>query len=628
MAIANGGPLSAVAAAKLKASGISNLDGVQEPITNPVLSNNESDLEDSEPDEPPPIDIHRNLKLCSWDDNGGTIVSESDRELTLNLNKNATVALIGCYDIKVLKGAINISGANIGADKRAGESAPVRRAFVPSTHPIVKVRGLDSSNRIQFLHCREPTPFAPISPLFRDIWRAASTREQHTRSFELITESDADPLNRSLTPELIPADWVRTVEECASSSAVTLISGAPSSGKSTFAKRLVNRYLTGFGKTARALPSIYFLDLDPNAPEYTPHGQISLLRIREVNLGPSFTHPTPVQARSPANEVVRAHPHPLSGTPNFEDHSIASALDLFQTYVSLRHQNGPVPLIINTPGTMYASHFNILLHLLSKTKPQHLVHTANPSAISPVDASKLHDLTTTAAKTRTAVHDITAQTALNTPSHTAANLRDMQMQSYFHCTGLSASLHRTYTPHPLSTHPPWTFNYSSTAATHQSLLAFLPLSEYTPPSSLPTLLTGTLIHIHHLLPFHPNPPLPPNPTSGLIAPPDPRTSHLVCTALLRGWDAAARAVQVLVPRTHEGALRGLQAQTTVFVSGWGEVPGWAYVEDAYWAVEQQGEGGGEDGNTMAALPPWVASKALMDGMGYLNTVRRVRKFQQ
>jgi polynucleotide 5'-hydroxyl-kinase GRC3/NOL9 len=92
-------------------------------------------------------------------------------------------------------------------------------------------------------------------------------------------------------------------------------------------------------------------------------------------------------------------------------------------------------------------------------------------------------------------------------------------------------------------------------------------------------------------------------------------------ALVRGFDPEAGVVQVIVPKCQEDMLLGLKAERTVFVAGCCEMPEWAFVEDMY--VAQHEGKSREEGE----MPTWVQKEDVIDGMGYLNTVRRVRKFQ-
>jgi hypothetical protein len=142
--------------------------------------------EESDLDEEPLI-TRQNLKLCTWRNDDQNILSNTDDELIVKLSKHTTIALIGVFQFKVLRGAIHINGANIGALSFNGEKDQVYTAYVPATHPISKIRGLDNANHVQFISCEEPRPLANISPLFADIWNVA--RGSH--SFKVVSTSPA-----------------------------------------------------------------------------------------------------------------------------------------------------------------------------------------------------------------------------------------------------------------------------------------------------------------------------------------------------------------------------------------------------------------------------------------------------
>jgi polynucleotide 5'-hydroxyl-kinase GRC3/NOL9 len=467
-----------------------------------------------------------------------------------------------------------------------------------------------------------------------------------TKTFCQITESEADALGRPLCPEASPEDWLRAVEDCALEPSITVTIGAPSTGKSTFVRRLLNRYLTGQGKSARSVPAVCYLDLDPAKPEYTPHGQVSLSVIRTLNLGPNFTHPTTEPSssfNSKTNAIIRAHSMP-SNLANYAHHYRACAEDLFLAYKTLQAQDPLIPLVINTPGSVYTSDFDLLTSLISRFKPHHTVHLGDIHSIDTDHATRLHTLQTAVSQYRGTFHELAAhvQTPV-VPQRTDTELRAMQMQSYFHLTTTNNRNSQTPTPTwsqtPLSHLVPWEFTYDSTPERLQSFIGFLPYSEPTEPSSLHASLNGALIHIvestssaipspytdlprtkNHRLPYFPS-----SEQTGMFEPLDPRSSKVICTALIRGFDVDRKVVQVLVPKMYESALYRLVPDRTVFVGGCCETPEWAYVEDVYGARKGVGARDGMVGELGGI--PWVEDRARMDGMGYLNTVRRVRKFQ-
>jgi polynucleotide 5'-hydroxyl-kinase GRC3/NOL9 len=142
----------------------------------------ESDLDEE------PLVVRQNLKLCTWRNEAQNIFSNTDNELVVKLSKHMTIALIGVFQFKVLRGAVHINGANIGALSPNGQKDQVYTAYVPSTHPMSKIRGLDNVNQVQFISCEEPRPLANVSPLFADIWHAR-TANRGSRSFDVVSQT-------------------------------------------------------------------------------------------------------------------------------------------------------------------------------------------------------------------------------------------------------------------------------------------------------------------------------------------------------------------------------------------------------------------------------------------------------
>ncbi|KAK1909983.1 hypothetical protein P3342_008155 [Pyrenophora teres f. teres] len=630
----SGKPLTAIAAARLRTEAAAKvvktaevaLEQIAMP-SSPLLQSRDSDIEEVESEEEV-VPVQHNVKLCNWRSEPQNVLSETDTELKISLSKHTTIALIGCFDFTVLRGAVNVNGANIGTVSRDGQKNRVYRAYVPATHPIFKIRGLDGTNHIQIKTCKPPAPLASISPLFKEIWNE-DTRDGKNRSFRIVIHSDADVLSRPLRPEVTPEDWLRAIEDCTSTPSITLVTGSSSSGKSTYARRLVNRSLTGLGKTAPSVPAVCYMDLDPKKQEHAPGGQISLVVVRDLNLGPGFTHPSAIpRSKEARTEIIRAHPIPTNFA-NYTEYYQSCVEDLFLAYKTIRSRDTSLPLVIDTPAFLYTSEVEILSKLLTRFKPHNIVHIHDTRATDTETSARLQLLQTTASQYHGTVHGITAQKPLSAPIRTENELCAMQMQSYFHLksSSMNAGESQTlrWTPEPLSHLVPWEFCYEETAERSQDLAAFALYSEPVEPSSLVHALNGSIVQIIQSTSSIVSNPLPrtqkyripylaESERMGMVEPLDPRLTKLVCTALIRGFNPEKRVVEVLVPKTHESLLYSLSPDRTVFVGGCSDVPEWASLEDAY-------------AKKATALPLWVEKEDVIDKMGYMSTVRRVRRFQ-
>ncbi|CAO2656205.1 Nn.00g050080.m01.CDS01 [Neocucurbitaria sp. VM-36] len=657
-AVANGNPLSAIAAARLRAGaaakGITTPEITHEPVPIPStpapesvesgsrLLGPEEEERREEEEEEGHTSFRRKLKFCNWRNDSQDIISNTDSELTLNLNKHSTIALVGSFKFKVLRGAVNINGANISTASRAAQDNGFYHAFVPAIHPILKIRGLDGTNHIKFMSCRDPMPLARNSPLCVH----NSDITPVTRSFKIITDSNADPLYHTLSPEVIPEDWIRAIEDCSTPSSITLVTGSPQSGKSTFAGRLLNRYLTGLGRNAPPVPAVCYLDLDPFKPEYTTSGQISLVVVRDIKLSPGFANPVTIPgiASSRANETIRAHPIPTS-LANYADYYHLCIEDLFLAYKTIISDGTAPPLIINTPGFLYASRFDMLNELLCRFKPHNIIHLGDTQHIDTETATKLHSLRTAFSQYRSAVHEITAQAPSLDPIITEVDINAMHMQSYFHLeaggtkSGQPQSL--SWALEALSCLVPWEFCYRDTIKRSQDIVGFAMYTEPLEPAALMHALNGSIVHIvqttsptipspftelprtsRYRIPYFPK-----SERTGVVEPLDPRTSRLICTAMIRGFDPATDVVQILVPKTHEALLYSLLPERTVFIGGCADMPDWAYLEDTPTIKSIGRFGATSSGEENRHGIPWAEEPRAINSMGYLNTVRRVRKFQ-
>jgi polynucleotide 5'-hydroxyl-kinase GRC3/NOL9 len=393
------------------------------------------------------------------------------------------------------------------------------------------------------------------------------------------------------------------------------------------------------GKSKPGVSAVCFIDLDYSKPEYSPPGQISLVVVRQLNLGPNFTDPTttPLEPEADQNETVRSHVIPTDLT-NYEDYYRECVEDLYLAYKNLYSRDSSLPLLINTPSFLYTTHFSSLEQLLARFKPQNIVHLGDTRAIDTSTAEKLHALQTSCKKHRSTLHEISAQTLTLPSLRSDTELRAMHMQSYFHLSTPPSALFPSWTSTPLVTHTPWEFSYLSTSTHTQDFVGFLPLTEPLPPSSLIHYLNGQVIHIlqssssqiptpYTALARTPKsriPYFPANDKLGYTAPLDPRTTRVVCAALVRGIDPERGVIQLLVPRALEPLMQDLKPERTVFAVGCAETPGWAYVEDAY--LGQYEEEVGERKVGSGEMGMWVEKEDTVDGMGYLGTKRRVRKF--
>lgn len=230
-----------------------------------------------------------------------------------------------------------------------------------------------------------------------------------------------------------------------------MICGPKSSGKSTFAKILMNKLLSDGGRglslSDERSTGVAFLDLDPGQPEYSVPGQLSLVHIREPNFGPSFSHPWPMANQ----QLIWAHTIGATTPAQDPDLYMKCALDLVTQYRQLLYRVPDCPMVINTPGWILGTGLEILVDLITKVRPTDVIYMSQEGPLDVVNCLR------EAAK-GTTFHTLPSQTCEYT-TRTAAHLRTMQMMSYFHLnSSFNESL--TWNASPLTSLPPWEIKYA------------------------------------------------------------------------------------------------------------------------------------------------------------------------
>lgn len=395
-----------------------------------------------------------------------------------------------------------------------------------------------------------------------------------------------------------------------------MLCGPKSSGKSTFAKFLINRLLSTLADAAQSKKliktmSVALLDLDPGQPEYSPPGQLSLVHVFEPNFGPPFAHPIP----NGKSKVVRSHAIAAISPSLDPSLYMACVADLFAHYRNLLTTEPNCPLVINTPGWVFGTGLEILVELIAQVLPSEIIYMSQDGPAEVVttlrEAAKL-----------TPVLTLPSQVSEYT-TRTAAHFRTMQSMSYFHLeTARKASL--AWNSLPLTSMPPWEIKYSGE---NPRLVGVMCYGEQPPANLLADTINGSLVaivviddmaaipgwnlegddsessmqvidemHDTEIRAFDQNFPQPQQLERPLILPTpdeeipyfnpsnaislDPRYSHCIGLALVRGIDVAQRRLQVLTPIlptliddiNHAG-------KPIVLISGKLDTPGWAYIEE-------------------------------------------------
>ena len=489
------------------------------------------------------------------------------------------------------------------------------------------------------------------------------------------------------------------IDDTVTNSKSVMVCGARNCGKTALSRRLANAYLTGpstsnqpkFGR------SVLYLDLDPSTPEFTLHGQLSLVLLKEVTLGPSFTHPSPVPCgRKDINELIRAHPFPYRDFYQYSSYFYACARDLMETARSMQPKGSlPIPIVINTPSWTSFSGLDYLTKLIHGLFVSRIIYIdggkVSEGSFSVLEEEEKQALTAACEtlppnpfSNRTVFRLLPTQIDTPHSSHEDGIQRSMQMISYFHCTGITMENPpcRKYDPRPLSFAKPWILRYDSRGADKDGCIGFLMLGDSILSDSIGDVLNTSLVQIietndpatldrYGNLPRSANCGFPyfPRESDDAVKLPDPKSSKLLLTALIRAWDGEGKSLLLLVPESHRSVVAQLDPKRIIIVFGCCDHPEWALTEDPNWDAAQRlqdledaglseadSQGVGhrnkrvrfgedtvmdmDDANNVqdriamqdvasdVEIPPWVLTEEQLVPYRHLNVPRRTRRFHQ
>ena len=262
-----------------------------------------------------------------------------------------------------------------------------------------------------------------------------------------------------------------------------MVCGPKGAGKSTFCRLLTNALLNkAIASADRALADnecIVFLDLDPGQPEYSPPGDLSLLRLQSWNLGPPFTHPI-----SQSNQLIRAHHYGHVSPKEHSKHYHRCALDLLDQYCNMARDYRSLPLIINTAGWIQGNGLELITDLIETMSLTDVVFMSTSGPEDVVDI--LQEATS---RSNTELHQLISQPS-DFATRTGKDLRMMQTLSYFHMSEPEGPYHELrWNDLPLDRMVPLVIHY---AGPKQAILAVTILGDAPNSECLDTILENVL----------------------------------------------------------------------------------------------------------------------------------------
>ncbi|KAI8057892.1 hypothetical protein BDF22DRAFT_662750 [Syncephalis plumigaleata] len=174
----------------------------------------------------------------------------------------------------------------------------------------------------------------------------------------------------------IPWSWQQMANTLVNSSSddllspapVIMITGAKNTGKSTLSRFLVNSLLNSY-------PEVAYIDADLGQSEFMPPGFISLHRLVEPVLGPSYTH-----LRIPYRAAFIGRVSPKDDPDDYIE-AIHCMIQVYRKEIA-QHAIGAdgwarehgVPLVINTQGWVKSLGLDLLIQQFNMIQPTHVGH--------------------------------------------------------------------------------------------------------------------------------------------------------------------------------------------------------------------------------------------------------------
>ncbi|KAJ5735157.1 uncharacterized protein N7483_000282 [Penicillium malachiteum] len=443
-----------------------------------------------------PVEL-QNFPLSKARLNKNNIVYADEDTLCIRIKEKMNLALVGQYDLWVKRGVVSLMGAKLHPSPR------VYRVYAPSTHslPLIKcVSGVDGEAEVEIKSCNSGlSRLRDASPLYQKIWNGQNTAadkltlkgasKDSRRSFSVLYTSADDNLNRHLRPLHLDKKWSASMKALSQRQGRlrVLVCGPKASGKSTFSRYLLNHVLSPAPESENGFTNtdgVAFLDLDPGQPEFAPMGQVYLAHLRAPFFGPPFTHPSLHDSQD--GQILRAHHIGATSPKEDSDHYALATMDLLDQYRSLLTQYPQCPLIVNYPGWIFGQGLEVATWLVKSLGLSDVVYMSEKGPSEVVEP-----LSFAANEARVPMTILPSQPT-DFVSRSSAQLRSMQIQSYFHSSHSTSTSNPLWSDMPLSRTRPIAVDY---AGPKQGLLGIMVMGSQISPDMLQEVLEGSIVGV-------------------------------------------------------------------------------------------------------------------------------------
>ncbi|KIJ60990.1 hypothetical protein HYDPIDRAFT_97607 [Hydnomerulius pinastri MD-312] len=596
--------------------------------------------------------LDRNLYLLSESES-----APNEKGAILVLHPNESVTLLGTYTICVLQGYISLLGVTLSpSDTKhrvfAPRSSPlpvlswVAAGGLPDTctfpvPPVVRQRSECTAILIRYLDTGVEG-LGRICRVFDNVFKPPRNpnvfQNLELPELNLITHSTKD-----IHPFTLPHSWETALSSIdgtqvsdIATAPICLVRGPKKTGKSTFARTLVNRLLDRYRRVA-------FLECDLGQSEFTPGGMVALNVVENYVFGPPFTHPSlPYRAHYIGSTSPRS-------SPSYYLSSIQALVETYRLdvqFTTLIDDPSPgddrihdtIPLVVNTMGWTKGLGADLNLRIEEFVEPSHIFEIEGPEERGwPAPLQSQHTpqnptlVPFTQAKARTHVKLEAISSESTNTYHTAIDHRNLNVLSYFHAifpelseSSSSSSQLKQITASGWDTSLPLCARYPYEVDCSQAFdQVFLtgPGYEDVVPSELTRVLNGAIVglvscdsRISDISTQTPTPwpngcPFPYTPSQ---PPPDPASSTCHGLALVRGipLSSVPPHMHILTPLSPQ-----LLSDARILVKGELELPIWGMLDF------RESEEGGVTGVERGHVPYLQWGK----GEGVGSEKRRVRR---
>ncbi|KAF9224506.1 hypothetical protein BS17DRAFT_703140 [Gyrodon lividus] len=320
----------------------------------------------------------------------------NEKAIILLLHPDESVAFLGAYTLRVLQGSVSLLGVTLSP------SDTKHRVFAPRSSPLPvlswaaahhpgtctydipsTIRHQANSTAVLIQHLDTGIEgLGRICRVFENAFRPSRDSDTFINvelpGISLVTHSTKD-----IHPFTLPHSWQTSLTSIGGAqdsdigtAPICLVRGPKKSGKSTFARTLVNRLLDQYRRVA-------FLECDLGQSEFTPGGMVSLNIVESYIFGPPFTHPSlPYRAHYIGSTTPRSSP----------SHYLSSIQALVETYKFELQIPTPVddpppgderiqdsiPLVVNTMGWMKGLGADLNTRIEEFVEPSHIFEIDGP----------------------------------------------------------------------------------------------------------------------------------------------------------------------------------------------------------------------------------------------------------